>query len=202
MDYRTPTIEVYDQYADIFEQKFEKNFLMFKHASADVFLAAIPGRRVLDLGAGPGHHAAYFRDHGCEVTCVDASQAMVDLCCAKGLTARLGLIETVDDDFAGEMFDAIWAYASLLHIPKSAAPEAMERIARLLPQGGVLGIALKQGDGEGFEIDERYPGQRFFSYYTEDGVRELLSPLFDVVSLRALDVVGKFVFINAIAVRR
>src|SRR5206468_11002538 len=44
-------------------------------------------RTLLELGAGTGKDGQFFQEHGLEVTCIDLSPAMVDLCRQKGLTA-------------------------------------------------------------------------------------------------------------------
>ncbi len=41
-------------------------------------LAPAPSRRLLDLGCGPGEHAAFLADHGFEVVGVDASPSMLE----------------------------------------------------------------------------------------------------------------------------
>lgn len=204
MDYRRPTLAVYDAHANIFEAKFGDHFALFKDRFVAPFLKRLSGKRILDLGAGPGHHAVYFREQGCDVLCIDASRAMVDACRAKGLSARQGLIEELANDLAGEQFDGVWAYASLLHLPKHVVPKAVEDIASMLPAGGIFGITVKQGMGEGFESLDRdkYGEERFFSLFTEDELRSLLAPWFDVVELQATDVLGKYVFLNAVAIRR
>ena len=44
-------------------------------------------RRLLEIGAGAGHHARFFQDSGLEVVCTDLSPELVRLCQEKGLTA-------------------------------------------------------------------------------------------------------------------
>ncbi len=204
MDYRTSTLAVYDAHADVFEDKFGRHFDMFKDELTQPFFSRLPGKRLLDLGAGPGHHAAFFKENGLEVLCVDASQAMVHACQAKGLDARQGLIENIAQDFASERFDGVWAYASLLHLPKVFVPQAIADIVSLLAPGGVLGITLKEGEGEGFEHGDKnkYDGERYFSYFTEQELRDILALSFDVVVLSKTNVAGKYVFMNVVAIRR
>jgi len=70
---------------------------------------------VLEVGAGTGHDSLYFQEQGLRVLCTDLSPAMVELCSAKGLDARVA-------DFLGlgvppASFDAVYALNCLLHVP-------------------------------------------------------------------------------------
>jgi SAM-dependent methyltransferase len=44
---------------------------------------------LLEVGAGTGHDSLYFQRQGLRVLCTDLSPAMVELCRAKGLDARV-----------------------------------------------------------------------------------------------------------------
>ena len=74
--------------------------------------------------------------------------------------ATFVLVNVYDLDFS-QKFDGFWAAASLLHIPKSRIPDALQRIRTNVRKGGIGFISLKQGDGEG--PDEKTG--RWFSYY-------------------------------------
>lgn len=132
------------------------------------FLARIPkGGRVLDLGCGPGHWAAQMRDAGFEVDAVDASPEMVELAQNDhSLDARVALFEDLP---SRATYDGIWANFSLLHAPKSAFPDHLARVHAALKPGGTFHIGMKLGEDEG-----RDRLGRFFSYYREDELHDLL----------------------------
>ena len=58
----------------------------------------------------------------------------------------------------------------------------LKRLYSLLNPGGILGITLKKGDKEGFEVDKRYMitetmqhPKKFFAYYEEDELNQLVT---------------------------
>ena len=198
MDAKKETIAAYDAFADRFDAEYERHMRRYNLMHADAFADALPGRSVLDIGAGPGNHAAYFASKGLDVLCGDLSAEMVALCARKGLPAirldleRFGLPET---------FDGIWANACLLHLPKASIPDVLERIARHLEPRGVLGCAVKEGEGERLEADDDYPGvRRRFSYFADDEFRGLLFGRFVIERFeRTPTRTGKTVFLKYVA---
>lgn len=197
-DYKQETIRTYDAYADVFDQKFGRHFAERVHDHVDRFISVLSGPRVMDLGSGPGNHAVYFKDAGLDVFCVDLSKGMVDRCRSKGLQAEVGDIENLS--FDDESFDGIWAYASLLHVPKEKLPDVVERLRCLLKPNGILGIAVKEGEGEGYvEEPEKYPGmKRWFTLFSEEDVRRVFHRGFRCLDASRQNVKNKYIFLQMI----
>lgn len=180
MDYKEETINAYDSYPEEFENKFNDHFYRYVQPIADHFMTMLKGRRVLDLGSGPGNHAAYFKKRGLDVLCIDLSRQMIDACKEKGLDAAIMDIENLA--LKSRSFNGIWAYTSLLHIPKRKMPAVVEDITSLLKKDSLLGIALKEGEGGEFKESPNYPGtRRWFSYYTDEEVKYLFSSRFRTI---------------------
>lgn len=137
--------------------------------SLRAFIAALPdGARVLDLGCGPGHDSAHMAKAGLIVDAMDASPEMIALANARpGVTARVARFDELD---AVAQYGGIWASFSLLHAPRADMPRHLAAIARALKPQGLLGLSLKQGTGEA-----RDSLGRFYTYYTEDELRTLLT---------------------------
>lgn len=172
------TIATYNTQAAAFSEKFTA--MSAKRAVyLDRFLVALPGKRVLDVGAGDGAPAVYLQEKGCKVVCVDLSEAMVQIMKSKGLDARLMDMEKMD--FADAEFDGILALSSLMNLPKEDLKPVVENIARMLKPGGIFGSFITKGEGEGMEPDERYGGTRWFSHYSFEELKAIFEPLFEVV---------------------
>ena len=138
---------------------------------------------LLELGAGPGKDAEFFRDNGLRVVCTDLSPEMVALCRSKGLTARVMDIANVD--FPPGTFDAVYALNCLLHLPARELPGALRGIRAVLKPGGLLYLGLYGGrDQEGVWEDDPYEPKRFFSFHTDERLREIVADSFDVHSFR------------------
>ena len=174
-EYKKKTIGAYDRYPDAFDNKFERHFRAYVRADADDFIGLLPGRAIVDLGAGPGNHAAYFKERGLEVLCVDLSDEMLRRCRAKGLPAVKADVEDLSV-FPDGAYDGIWAYAVLLHVPKEKVPGVVHNMARMLRPRGLVGLAVKKpvlaSQSQGLEPHEDFPGtERWFSYFSDDDVR-------------------------------
>jgi len=194
MDYREANQESYDRYADIFEQSSKDYLRTHILGDAAMFIDLLPGKEVLDLGSGPGRDSAFFREQGLVPLCFDMSPEMLKLCERKGLATMQGDLENLP--FGANSFDGVWAYTSLLHMPKANLPPVLAKIGEILRPRGVFYLGMKEGDFEGFKESDRYPGtKRFFAYYTDEQLRTQLSPLFRIVHDSKI-VLGDATFLN------
>ncbi len=113
----------------------------------------LEGSKILDLGCGSGRDSLYFERKGYRVTAVDGS---IELCKhARSLVDCEVLHMSFEDITFEDRFDAIWACASLLHIPKVKLPSLFTKLCKSLKSGGVLYCSFKYGDFEG-ERNGRY----------------------------------------------
>lgn len=136
---------------------------------------------LLEIGAGPGKDAAFFRENGLDVVCIDLSEDMVTRCRQKGLSAYV--MDMARLEFAPASFDAVYALNCLLHIPKTELPDVLAGIERVLAPAGLLLMGVYGGfDYEGVWEDDRYEPKRFFSFYTDEHLRRVVSTVFDVVA--------------------
>ena len=91
---------------------------------------------VVDLGAGTGTFAEAISPHVARVVAVDVSEPMVGTMRARGLEAvRAGLLTY---EHEGDRPDAVFTRNALHHLPDFWKAIALERMARLLPDGGIL----------------------------------------------------------------
>ncbi len=130
------------------------------------FLARLPaGARILELGCGSGRDAAAMRAAGFEVDPTDGSPEM-----ARRAEARLGRPVRVlrfHELAATAQYDAVWASAALLHVPRAALPEILARIRTALKPGGLHFASYKGGRTEGRDRHGRY-----FNYLAQDDLRQ------------------------------
>jgi SAM-dependent methyltransferase len=134
------------------------------------FLNHLPEHgHILDLGCGSGRDAKAFLDLGYQVTAMDGSEA----CCrlAAETIGQEVLCQTFDQLDFDQVFDGIWACASLLHVPYAQLSGIFEKIAAALKPGGVFYASFKYGDFEG----ER--NGRYFTDLDEERLKALLEPL-------------------------
>jgi len=114
-----------------------------------------PGSLVLDLGCGSGRDARHFAGVGHRVVGLDTCPEMLAEAWRRTPPALAGRIRYVVGSVPGLPFrrpfcSAIWAYASLLHLPRRAMPQALADCFGALLAGGVIALAVKLGGGEEF----------------------------------------------------
>ena len=103
------------------------------------FLAAKPGRAVLDAGAGQGTFSQLLHEHGFEVTSTDASAAAVEVL-RRRLAGPVLQADVADLPFTDETFDAAVLGEVLEHLADDRA--ALREVARVLRPGGVLAVSV------------------------------------------------------------
>ncbi|WP_077612046.1 class I SAM-dependent methyltransferase [Clostridium sp. Marseille-P2415] len=169
------SIDYYNKYA---AKEFEETVNQDMSEIRKEFLDLLEeGDTILDLGCGSGRDSLAFYDLGYDVTLLDASEEMCKLAeIHTGLEVLQMTFEEMDFD---NVFDGIWACASLLHIPKKELSDILTKIARALNDKGILYMSYKLGDFEGFR------GERYFSDFTADSITELLrdNGRFEIVKL-------------------
>ena len=146
-------------------------------------LQAAEKKTLLELGAGPGRDALFFKENGLEVTATDLSPEMVRLCKAKGLRAQV--TDFMALDFPEASFDAVFALNSLLHTPKKDLPDVLKGVRRVLKPGGLFYLGVYGGhDFEGVWPDDPLEPKRFFAYYTDQDLLKRVGGAFETVYFR------------------
>lgn len=169
----TNTIDFYNKNASIF---FEATASVDMSSLYQRFLSLIPdNRRILDAGCGSGRDAKAFKKLGYDVDAFDASHEL-----AKRATEFSGIsVEVLS--FAEfdrpPTYDGIWACASLLHLPASELPAALERLWNSLKEGGVIYTSFKLGQSE------RVKDGRHFTDIDDIRLRALFDTLSNVAHI-------------------
>jgi ubiquinone/menaquinone biosynthesis C-methylase UbiE len=165
------TIDTYNKLAQEYDNETKDFWQRFPRTIIDKFVQLTKGK-VLDIGSGPGRDGLILRDAGLDVTCLDASDEMVKLSIKRGLHSIVG--DFNDLPFADKSFDGIWAYTSLLHVPKANVGQPFSEINRVLKVGGTFGLGLIEGDGELYRESSGVNLPRWFSFYKKHEVEDLL----------------------------
>ena len=135
-----------------------------------------PGSRILDAGCGSGRDSKAFADLGYYVTAMDASPKI----CAEAekVLGQKVLCQSFEGLDMENMFDGIWACASLLHVSKEKIPNVLLRLKRALKEDGILYASFKYGDGEVIRRG------RYFCSYNEQTLEKLMQDAgFEILEL-------------------
>ncbi|CAN0599665.1 unnamed protein product, partial [Ectocarpus sp. 12 AP-2014] len=168
------TLGYYDNNAAAF---VEATFEVRMNELYEEFLPMVPGGgHILDAGCGSGRDALYFSQSGYRVTAFDGSESIAMLASKKsGLSVQH---RTFSDVSELSVYDGIWACASLLHLPESDVPDAIERLWLALKPGRALYMSFKVGSGE------RQSNGRHFTDANEDLAERWIHHLSQVESFR------------------
>ena len=133
---------------------------------------------VLEIGCGDGREAAEIAEITDNYLGVDISEGMIDLARERfpGMIFKVADLEGYRFE---ELVDAVFSFATFLHLPKEEFAQALEVVHKGLNAGGVLYLTLKARDSYQEEIKEDDFGKRMFYYYTHDDVTELMGDMFE-----------------------
>lgn len=122
-----------------------------------------PDSTILDLGCGAGRDLKFFADRGYHVTGLDSSANLATI--ASAVSGRAvhcaDFLEPLP--FQDRQFDAVWAIASLLHVPRPQIRTVLQEVARVLRPQGLFIASMKLGLGT--LVDE---GRLFVGYAPEE----------------------------------
>ena len=161
------TINYYNKYTKSFIQTTRSvDFTNIQNK----FLSYLPsGASILDFGCGSGRDTKYFLKRNYNVTAIDGSEEICkEASKYTGIKVKQMLFEELNDQ---NIYDGIWACASILHLKKCELPDMIKRLYQALKRNGVIYMSFKYGDFEGVR------NERYFTYLTEESFNMLMEPI-------------------------
>jgi len=128
------------------------------------FAASLPVRSlILDAGCGPGRDLARFVSFGHVAQGVDLNPVFVAMATAHAPTLQADL-RKVQQLFPQDLFDGIWASASLVHLTDEDTSDVLRQFASLLRPGAKLYVCVNTVGQTGW-LDEP-DGRRWYTIWT------------------------------------
>ncbi len=171
------TIEWYNNNAEEYSKKLTT--ATSAEAVAE-FIAAVQtvGSEILDAGCGDGRYTAELARQGADVVGLDLSAGLLDVAKKNAPEVKFVQGDFTKLPFEKESFAGVWAHASLVHLPTpELVKQSLQEFNRVLKPDGGLHIKVKKQTGPNeTEVvsDSLSEHDRFFRYYTEDGLKVLL----------------------------
>ena len=136
-----------------------------RQARLTAFLALLPpGAAILELGCGAGGDTAEMLARGFDVRPTDGSPEMAAIASKHlGRAVETLLFHELDEI---EAYDAVWANACLLHVPRDELAAILSLIWRALKPDGFFYASYKEGDAGGRDTLNRY-----YNYPTPEWLR-------------------------------
>jgi SAM-dependent methyltransferase len=117
--------------------------------------------KVLELGTGGGFDAAAIINGGFDLDATDGSSELAAIATRRlGRPVRTMLFDELD---AIDVYDGIYACASLTHVPRADLQRIIAKVWRALTHGGVAWASFKIGHHEGTDAFGRY-----YNYLSEE----------------------------------
>ena len=139
-DYRESYERIARDYAG--DEPREDDPRMRAHTRA-LFIERLQGKRILEVGCGPGTDSQAFVEAGLSVTAIDYSQEFVNVVRERYPDVDARRMDMTDLDGLGELtFDGIYGFASFVHLPRDSAGPTLQGFLRRLKPGGLLYLTL------------------------------------------------------------
>jgi SAM-dependent methyltransferase len=156
--------------------------------------------RAIDLGCGAGNYAVLLEGLGFDMTGVDSSPAAIGI--ARRKAAEKGVrCAFIAADLLGDLhaingtFDLAYDYELLHHLLPEERAVYIKNVRRLTnPQATYLSVCFSEQDPQfgGHGKTRKTPVGTILYFSSESEIRDLVSPHFDILSLKTIDVAAKF----------
>lgn len=170
------TIGHYEQRADAFWEGTRDHDVSQNRQALLRHVAGGPSVRVLDFGCGPGRDLIEFTRLGHTAVGLDGAARFCEL------ARRHSGCEVLHQDFISlnlphAHFDAVFANASLFHVPTEHLPQVLDTLwSTLVPRGVLLSSNPRGNNQEGWNGDRYgayYDYERWTALVTAHGFEEL-----------------------------
>lgn len=140
----------HDAIAELYAERLPEIYgrLPVDRAVLDLFCTLVldVGRRVADVGCGPGAIVPHLAARGLEPCGVDLSPEMVRVARRDRPGVPFSVADVRSLPFADGSLDGVLGWYSLMYLAPEDRPAAFGEIARVVRPGGYLVVGYKQGD--------------------------------------------------------
>ena len=125
----------------------------------DVFCAKLrPGARIADVACASGRDLRAGTRNNMKMFGSDIAQGQIDIARNRGYNANV--MSFLDLDYDTDSFDAVWAFAAVVHCTPEQTRTALREFSRIVRPGGLVFVNVKAVDStvgpEGFDTQGRW----------------------------------------------
>jgi len=172
MDNKTQTIKTYNESAKSLAQKFDGLGARISDIEETFALIKKDNPRVLEIGCGNGRDAQEILKHTSNYLGVDVSEKLIELAKEKVPNGQF-LVADIEEYVLPTELDVVFAFASLIHVPRESLHKIFDAIFSSLNKGGAFRLSMKYADEymESTKTDEF--GTRTYYLYSDKDIKEM-----------------------------
>jgi len=163
------TLDHYNDRAEDFWQGTRDHDVKQNIAALLQWIEGNPPFTILDFGCGPGRDLKVFSDLGHIAVGLEGAAQFAEMARTHS-GCKVWVQDFLKLDLPNNHFDAVYANASLFHVPSQELPRVLLELHASLKPGGVLFSSNPRGHN-----DEGWDGGRYGAYYELDTWRSYLS---------------------------
>ncbi len=155
--------------------------------------------KVIELGCGAGNNLIYLSTRGFDPTGIDISETAIDIA-GKSAAKKDAKCNFISADVLGDMsemhgkYDFAYDWHLLHHIFPEDREKYINNVYRLLkPDGQYLSVCFSEDSPEfgGKGKYRKTPLDTILYFSSEDEIRALFKPVFEIEELKTIDIVSK-----------
>jgi SAM-dependent methyltransferase len=163
------TLDFYNEQAEEFWQRTRNHDVKQNIAALLKWIEGNPPFTILDFGCGPGRDLKVFSDLGHIAIGLEGAAHFAEMARTHS-GCDVWLQDFLKLDLPEHHFDAVYANASLFHVPSQELPRVLMDLHASLKPGGVLFSSNPRGNNE-----EGWNGGRYGAYHDVDTWRSHMS---------------------------
>lgn len=140
----------------------------------DLFLKHLSGKKILEVGCGPGVDSSFFHKMGYDVTATDFCEEFVKIVKERFPEITCMEMDMTEPNLPSSSFDGIYGFATFIHIKREMGKTVLEGFYNLLKSRGVLFLSLIESSKYSEYIIEDWGGREnnpvLFTCYSHEEI--------------------------------
>ena len=183
------TVDTYNNSAAELANKFNSSGTRTKDIEEAFFLAKKTNPKVLEIGCGNGRDAAEILKRTNQYLGIDISEKLIQLAREKNPQGKFEIADIENYSFPDDI-DIIFAFASLIHVPKENLRKIFADGLRALNPAGIFKLSVKHADNYEEVTQEDEFGIRTYYHYSKNDIEQLADGYkiikYELIELRGL----------------
>lgn len=164
--------EAYNKAASVYRKKYERHDARAEDIDQALSYVGVKYPKVLEIGCAYGRDAVYVLTKTPHYVGIDICDEFIEMAKQEIEGGEFYCADVLEYDFPKNL-DAIFSFASLLHLSKEEMSEIFGKVSAALVPGGVFFLSLKRRAEYQTAIDTDEVVSRRFYYYTRETLSDI-----------------------------